>query len=132
MSSSFFVDPWAGSGDLGLGEGLYLQDIIGPQSDGTYSYPVAAQPVNDPANTAGYSASAPAWVGGVLTQGIATLGQYLQAKNITDYRRWEATNGGLFMQGRPAYLRNGQPAVALPSSVITLLLLGGLLLLATR
>lgn len=131
MADAFYVDPWAGSGDLGLGSDITMNQIVGPQTDGTYSVPQTAQPVNDPSNTAGYSAATPAWVGDVLTKGIGVLGQYLNTSQLIDYRKAEATNGGIYYQGRPALFNtvNGQ---AQPNMTFWLLVLGGVFVMAHK
>lgn len=101
---------------------------VGPQNNGTYEIPVNAQQVNLPQNTAGYSSVTPDWVGKILSQGIGALTQVKMAQAQIDYRRAEATNGGLFFQGRPAYLaRNGAGQVGQPVNLSALLMIGGLL-----
>jgi len=97
-------DPWSGATN-GTGD---LSTFSGPQFDGTWNYPVSAIPVNNPANTAGYSAQTPAWISDVLKQGIGVLGSYVNTQAALDYRKFEATNGGLYRQGYPAgYALNG-------------------------
>lgn len=116
---------------LGNDQSLNIGDNTGPQTDGTYSYPSAAIQTNDPSNTAGYSASTPAWVGDVLKSGVGVLGQYFQQGQMLDYRRFEATAGGLYRQGYPALLsRNGQAQVNSP--LLIALILGGVFLLARK
>ncbi len=89
--TGFYVDPWAGDGDLGLGNDLTMQTIfgeVGPQTDGTYNVPSASQQVNSPQNTAGYSTATPDWVKNVLTQGIGVLGQYVNTKQAIEVNRY--------------------------------------------
>lgn len=126
--SDFYTDPWSsGSGDIGLGNTLTYSDIAGPQSDGTYAVPVAAQQVNDPANVAGYSATMSDSTYKLLSQGIGTLGQLGLANMNLDYRRYEATNGGLFRQGYYAGISgNGYGRANQPMQLSTLLLICGL------
>jgi hypothetical protein len=132
--SGFYTDPFGPSngGDLGLGNDLNVADI-GPQNNGTYGTPLTAQPTNNPSNTAGYPSDTPAWVGSLLTQGVGVLGNLGMAKMQVDYRRAEATNGGLYWQGRPAYLAgNGYGMTNQPITLSTLLLIGGLAFLLLK
>lgn len=103
MSDAFYLDnlDFQGSGSPYLVDPAFT---VGAQPDGTYAFPQAAQPVNNPSNTAGYSSLTPDWVGNVLTQGVGVLGQYFSNEQMLDYRRFEATNGGMYQQGRPALL----------------------------
>jgi len=127
MSDSFYVDPWAGSSGSSIDSLL----SVGPQTDGTYLLPISAQLTNNPANTAGYSSSTPSWVGDVLTKGIGTLGQYFQNGQMLDYRRYEATNGGLYRQGSPALVsRNGQ--AQMNPTLLIALIVGGVFLLTRK
>lgn len=76
---------------------------IGPQTGGTYNIPESAQQNNLPYDTPGgvvgrYGSD----VLGILSQGIGVWSQYQRNKQFIDYQRYEATNGGIFMQGRPA------------------------------
>lgn len=80
----------------------YYTESVGPQSDGTYTYPASygtLQPVDAgggaPAN---YSTA----VLDVFKYGVGAWAQYKTNEQLLDYRRWEATNFGTTMQGRPA------------------------------
>lgn len=133
--TGFYVDPWAGDGNLGLGNDLTMETIfgeIGPQTDGTYNVPAASQQVNSPQNTAGYSTATPDWVKNVLTQGIGVLGQYVNTKQAIDYKKWESTNGGLFLQGMNAGLYQRQAIPTNPRTSLALLILLGLFLIARK
>lgn len=89
------------------GSGFY-GDVVGPQSDGTYQIPVAAQQQNRPDNTAGYSTPMNQQTAAILSQGLGVLGNLANTAMVLDYRKYEATNGGLFMQGRGINGMNGQ------------------------
>jgi len=120
----FQTDPWSsGSGDIGLGSTLTYADVVGPQTDGTYQIPVAAQQVNNPANSAGYSTPMSAQSAALLSQGIGVLGNLANSAMVLDYKKYEATNGGLFMQGRGINGINGMPQ-ARPNYSMLLLLAG--------
>lgn len=125
---SFYSDPFGpvNGGDLGLGADITTADI-GPQTDGTYGIPTTAQQYNAPDNTAGYSPSVSPQVAALLSQGIGSLTQLGLGAMVLDYKKAEATNGGLFYQGQYAALRrNGYGQVNQPLTLSTLLLLGGL------
>ena len=99
---------------------------VGPQTDGTYAIPQTAQLSNAPQNNAGYSSSLSPMAASILQNGIGILGKLGLSKMQIDYARAEATNGGLFWQGRPALLsRNGYGAVNQPMNLSVLLLLAG-------
>lgn len=99
---------------------------VGPQSNGTYGIPVTAQQRNSPQNTAGWSSSISQSTADLLKYGIGALGQLGMAKMQVDYARAEATNGGLFYQGRPALLgRNGLGMVSGGMNLSVLLLIAG-------
>jgi hypothetical protein len=99
---------------------------VGPTTAGTYNVPVTAQPVNSPQNTAGYSSSISPDVAKLLSQGIGVLGQLGMGKMQLDYAKAEATNGGLFWNGRYAQIgRNGLGIANGQINLSVLLLLGG-------
>ncbi|QDX21765.1 hypothetical protein FP568_11230 [Pandoraea pnomenusa] len=77
---------------------------IGPQNDGTYTYPDAAQPLNQPADV-GAAATLPNYAPDVfklLSQGLGILNSDYQMNQMIDYKKYEATQGGLFAQGQAA------------------------------
>lgn len=107
-SATIDVAPWAG-----------------PQSDGTYVTPTTAQQINSPANTAGFGSPMSAQTYGLLTQGINGAVNLLALDKMVDYRKYEATNGGLFMQGQGAYMMNRSGSVLNPNMTMMLLLFAG-------
>lgn len=124
----FYSDPFGptNGGDLGLGADVLISDI-GPQSDGTYGTPTTAQLYNAPDNNAGYAPSISPTTAALLSQGIGSLTQLGLGAMTLDYRKAEATNGGLFYQGQYAALRrNGYGQINQPITLSTMLLLGGL------
>lgn len=98
---------------------------VGPQSDGTYSYPANSQPNNQPWDTSGgangnYSQQ----VLDVLKFGVGTWQQDQSRKDFYDYKKYEATNGGLFQQGAFAGGLRTTPASAKPLTLAAMVLLG--------
>ena len=119
-------DPW----ESNARNGNEFVDV-GPQPDGTYGVPSSAVQTNAPANTAGYSSQTPGWVGDVLKTGIGAVAGYFNNANILDYRRFEATNGGLYRQGYPALIsRNGQ--AQMNPTLFWALIIGGAFLLLKK
>lgn len=125
-------DPFAGFNPLdfaGVGEtGGTPTDLtasVGPQSDGTYSYPSAAQPNNQPWDTSGNANGNYAQpVLDILKFGVGVAQQQSAQNAFYDYKRFEATNGGLFLQGRYAGVgTGGMPLRINPAKNGTLLLL---------
>lgn len=95
----------------------------GPSTDGTYSIPTSAQPVNLPSNTAGF----PSFTGqdalDVLKYGVGVISDSWKFSELLDYKRFEATKGGVYQQGQYA---NG---AAVRFSGSNPLLMAGVLLL---
>lgn len=75
---------------------------VGPQSDGTYGVPTTAEQVNDPANTAGYPASSDSSALDILKWGVGIVSDTWKFGQQMDYKRWEATQGGVYQQGATA------------------------------
>lgn len=108
---------------------------VGPQTGGTYDIPATAQQSNLPWDTPGavrgqYGSD----VLGILSQGIGVWSQYAQTNQMLDYRRYEATNGGVYAQGRPAgqMAATGRVQVSGNSNMLLLLLIGGAFLLLNK
>lgn len=73
---------------------------VGPNTNGTYTVPDAAQPNNTPWDTAGgtlgnYNSD----VFGILRDGIGAWSQNQRNNQFIDYQRYEANQGGVFRQG---------------------------------
>jgi len=99
---------------------------VGPQTNGTYGIPVTAQQTNSPQNVAGYSSVITPDVAKLLSQGIGVLGQLGMGKMQLDYAKAEATNGGLFWNGRYAQIgRNGLGMINPQMNLSVLLLIAG-------
>jgi|JXWR01.1.fsa_nt_gb hypothetical protein len=109
---------------------------VGPQNDGTYSYPNTAQPNNKPweaggGSTADYGSD----ILGILKYGVGAFANVTAQKNMLDYKRYEATAGGLYQQGRPAGYRPGYGYVngAQPNNMLFwVLIIGGAVLLLKK
>ena len=104
----------------GGGSAPTLADLIGPQTDGT-NLPSQTAIMAQPTDTAG---GLPAQYGqSVLDLFKYGIGQYTatqQQQQLFDYKKFEATNGGLFQQGRSATL----PATSAGGKMSGVLLLG--------
>lgn len=94
------------------GNSIYVSDpysnpgFVGPQSDGTYQVPATVQANNGPVDVGGTPAGS--YSGNISDifkyglQVLGTVGNYNLASQALDYKRYEATQGGLYVQGRPA------------------------------
>lgn len=91
----------AGLFETGSYMDLQLTDV-GPQIDGSYNLPVTAQPVNNPSNTAGYPAASDSSALDILKYGVGVATDAWKFNTMIDYKRFEATNGGIYQQGRNA------------------------------
>jgi len=114
--------------NIGLGSSWGWSDLVGPQTDGTQGTPVTAQQVNSPANTAGYSDVLSPQVFSLLQQGIGVAANSFNLSQVLDYKRYEATNGGLFMNGQGAY--GARTGVVNPNySMLILLMMGAIFIM---
>lgn len=98
----------------------------GYQSDGTFVTPWTAQQTNSPANTAGYSSPMSKETYGLLSQGIGVLGSSINLAQMLDYKKYEATNGGLFLNGQGTY---GRQVVNPNYSMLILLMMGAIFIM---
>lgn len=111
------------------GNAFDLGGGAGPNSDGTFNVPLAAQPTNQPWDIAGgQSGQYGSAVMDILKYGIGAWSSTRQTQNMLDYRRFEATNGGTFQQGQAANVQ----AVQRQNSLIPLLLIGGLIFILVK
>jgi hypothetical protein len=108
----------------GLGSNQYGFSV-GPQNDGTYNTPSAALPVNQAVDvgTGSSVGNYAPQVFNLLGQGLGAFTQLYGQNQLLDYKRYEATQGGLFMQGQAA-ASIGQAQIAAASSNKMLLILG--------
>jgi hypothetical protein len=118
--------------DSQVGDPYYTDSVgsIGPQTDGTYSTPVVSNAVTPYDAGGGPAANYGPQVIDFFKWGTATvLNQKNQVAQL-DYKRWEATQAGLYQQGRPANMytnANGGPTGQL---IMFALIIGGVILLA--
>ncbi|MFZ3219886.1 MAG: hypothetical protein WA174_07625, partial [Rhodoferax sp.] len=95
-------------------------DMIGPQTDGT-NLPSPVSIIPQPTDTAG---GAPAQytqqVLDLFKFGIGAVAQNEQTRQMFDYKKFEATNGGLYQQGRSAAM----PAAAQGGGTSGLVMMG--------
>lgn len=117
--------------DVG-GETAYDFGSTGPQTDGTYDIPESALQVNDPSNTAGYPSSNDSDLFSILKFGVGAATDIYKFNSGLDYKRYEATQGGIFEQGRASSV----PRIASGKISISYVLIAvaavGVLLLLTR
>lgn len=116
----------------GYDQNGYYDLTVGPTNNGTYNVPAAAQPVNQQWDTGGgtlgqYSGD----VFTILSQGIGAWSQYMGNQQLLDYKRFEATQGGVFQQGKSTQIPLGGTVTARASfNPLTLMLIvGGVFLL---
>jgi hypothetical protein len=77
---------------------------IGPQNDGTYNTPVTALPINQAVDTGTGSSVgqyAPS-VFALLNNGLSAFTSIYNTNAMLDYKRYEATQGGIYAQGQAA------------------------------
>ena len=99
FSSSVSANPW----DTGASAPSSFDfSTVGPQNDGTYDVPAAATQTNDPSNTAGFAASADPGAYDILKFGLGAAADLYKFGKTLDYKRYESTQGGTFVQGQPS------------------------------
>lgn len=106
---------------------------VGPQSDGTYGVPslsLTAQPQDAGGGSPGQ------YTGQVLDifkYGVGVLGAAYQNQQMLDYKRYEATGGGVYQQGAAAGVRVTGNGATVGLSTNMLLLIGlGIFLLTKK
>jgi hypothetical protein len=113
--------------DFTLPEDPYGIGTVGPQSDGTNFQSFAAYPPSPTDAGGGPPADYSATVLDIFRTGINAYTASANQQAVIDYKKFEATNGGLYQQGRNAYLpgaANGK------LSGTTLLIIGALVVFA--
>lgn len=76
--------------------------MIGPNTDGTYTQPDASIQIQPVDAGGGMPAEYPQPILDIFKFGIAQYTATQQQAQLLDYKRFEATNGGLYRQGQPA------------------------------
>ena len=101
---------------------------VGPQNDGTYGIPPTAV-MSQPVDAGG---GAPANYGSQILDifkfGVGVWNQRENSKDMLDYKRWEATNAGLYLQGQNAAMYGGRGQIG----VLGIAALGLILLLVMK
>lgn len=130
---SAWLDYTGGDGAGGIGgEDLYTGGSVGYASDGTFTTPavaVTAPPVD--AGGGGVGQYAP-MVMDVFKFGVGVWNQQEQQKRMLDYKRYEATQYGAFMQGQPALTFASGGNVLGGASGLMLVALAGLVILLIK
>ena len=102
---------------------------VGPQVDGTYVYSPQASTIPTPTDTAG---GAPADYGKQILDlfkfGVGAYSADQQNQRLFDYKKYEATNGGLYQQGQGAMLNRTATGSGL--SPVVMLGIGALVVFA--
>ncbi len=106
--------------------------IVGPQPDGTHGIPVTAQQVNSPAGVAGYSSAWSQQAIDVLKFGVGAVTDAWKFGQALDYKKFEATNGGLYAQGQPAGVRRTAAGSISPTFLFAAVALVSFLLFTTH
>lgn len=76
---------------------------VGPQADGTYVYSPQASTIPQPVDTpAGAPANYSQQILDLFKFGVGTYAANQQSQQLFDYKKYEATNSGLYAQGQPA------------------------------
>ena len=93
------------SPDYAAGQGPTVDQGIGPQTDGTNLPAYSAATIAQPADTAG---GQPAGYGSQILDifkfGVGVAQQQANQQAFFDYKKFEATSGGLYQQGKAAQL----------------------------
>lgn len=98
-------------------------DTTGPQTDGTWNIPDAATAVIPTDAGGGPPANYSSGVLDFFKFGVGAWQQDQQQQRMIDYKRFEATNGGLYQQGQPAIFNRAAGGGISPN----VLLAGGLI-----
>lgn len=112
-----------------LGSGSSTDGIVGPQTDGTYNIPdlaVMAQPLDAGGGSAAQYGGA---VLDIFKYGVGLVAANQSQQNMLDYKRYEATNGGLYQQGSAAGVKVGKNGTTVGISNGMLLLVGAVVLI---
>lgn len=104
-----------------MGYGASDTVAIGPQTDGTNIYSPIASTIPQPADTAGGApASYSNAILDIFKTGIGVWSQQQSQQQLFDYKKFEATNGGLYQQGRAAAM----PAATSGNAMSPLVMMG--------
>lgn len=82
-------------------------DMVGYQSDGTFNAPSSGMVPNPVDAGGGAPGNYSAQLVDMFKFGVGTYAQQQNVKNNLDYKRYEATAGGLYRQGVPNIFAQG-------------------------
>lgn len=105
---------------------------VGPQSDGTSITPGTAIIPGPVDAGGGMPASYTKDILDVFKFGVSAYGQNQQQKNLLDYKRFEATQAGLWMQGRPALFSQSAQGGTGNLVILAALVIGAVVLLQEK
>lgn len=122
------------SGELGFGETWGSHNYTtndwsvmpGPQTDGTYEIPDVAWAIQPTDAGGGAPAQYSSGILDIFKFGVGVWQQQQNQQQLLDYRRFEATQKGLYQQGQPALFTNTANGQVSP----TIWLFGGVIVLA--
>lgn len=84
--------------------GRGVADVPGYNTDGTYTMPAAGQAIQPKDAGGGQPANYMPQILDIFKYGVGVWNQQRQQQALIDYKRFEATQLGTFMQGQPAML----------------------------
>lgn len=106
-----------------------LDTSVGPQFDGTNLTADAAITPSPADAGGGAPASYTKDILDVFKYGVGAYTSQQNYKNMLDYKRYEATNGGLYAQGRPTVFANAANGGAGSLVVMAAMVIGVVMLL---
>lgn len=117
-------------GAADIGSDPYGISNVGPKSDGTFGIPTSAGAVTPYDAGGGPSANYGAQIMDVFKFGVGVWQQQQNQTAMLDYKRFEATQNGLYQQGKPANLYSSANGGNSNQLIFFALLIGGVILLA--
>lgn len=105
---------------------------VGPQSDGT-NIPADASITPSPVDAGGgVPASYSKDILDVFKYGVGAYTSQQNYKNMLDYKRYEATQGGLYMQGRPTVFSQAANGGSGSLVILAAIVIGAVVLLQNK
>ena len=120
---SYALDAWR-PGDPVTGE------LVGPQSDGTFGIPSTAQAVTPYDAGGGPAANYAPQILDIFKFGVGVWQQQSNQTAMYDYKRFEATQAGLYQQGQNAQLAQNPDGGNSGQLILFALLIAGVILVA--
>lgn len=116
-------------GAADIGSSPYGLNTVGPQSDGTFGIPYSAGAVTPYDAGGGPSANYGGQIMDVFKFGVGVWQQQQNNTAMLDYKRFEATQAGLYQQGQAANLASNAAGGNSNQLIFFALLIGGVILL---